>query len=123
MHLELLFFCKLLKLLLYEKSTQAEAVFFVSDSELMEWTRVELTGSPPANRLDFACCTVRLRVSDKNNATMLSGATSSCEQDLAKLKIVSDAQPREVHQGANIIELNLESNADASSGNLVLLLV
>lgn len=91
----------------------------------MEWTKIEFAGSPPANRLDFACCTVRLRVAGKKTTVTSASGVDPCsasvsEQDIAKLKIVSsDAPPHECHRAANIIDLNLESNSAVVTGNVI----
>jgi hypothetical protein len=88
----------------------------------MEWTKIEFVGSPPANRLDFACCTVKLCIADKKDEVTSTSVVDQCpasvtEQDMAKLKIVSsDAPPHECHRAANIIELNIESNMAAGAG-------
>jgi len=39
------------------------SVFFCSAADAMQWTAVELCGSAPQSRLDFATCTLRLRLS------------------------------------------------------------
>jgi len=38
-------------------------VWFCADADTMQWTIVELCGSAPQSRLDFASCTLRLRLS------------------------------------------------------------
>jgi len=95
-------------------------------SELMQWTKVELEGPPPANRLDFACCTLKLHIPVISNNLSKSAfivedpnSKATVESDDARLKIVSsDEQYSDTRKAtANIVDLNFEDSLKGNAGD------
>ena len=92
----------------------------------MEWTKLEFNGPPPANRLDFACCTLRIRLPVCEAGAAVESIKTDADDDVKscsdqaneKLKIVSSDNVGK--DQANIVDLNFMQNSEGKPGTKLL---